>query len=261
MQTIDKGLSLLNLFSEQSPEMGLSEIARRSGFNKATTRRFLMALKRNGFVEQNTDTRAYRLGPGILRLARVREAVSPVTSAAGPVLEALVDAFAETAHFSLYSGGMLATIGLVESSKSNRVILENGETLPLHATASGLAYLAFADPAIVRMALRKTLKAYTEKTIVDPTEIAAQLKKAHRVGTTVAKNSYEDGVCGIAAPVFASDGFACGAVALALPESRAGRQLIARIKPQIAAAAIDITRAMGAEPDPVLTAAYRTEAA
>lgn len=261
MQTIDKGLSLLNLFSELTPEMGLSEIARRSGFNKATTRRFLVALQNHGFVEQNPDSRAYRLGPGILRLARVREAVSPVASAAGPVLEALVDSFAETAHFSLYSGGLLATIGLVESSKSNRVILENGEKLPLHATASGIAYLAFADPGITRSALRKSLKAYTDKTIVDPAEIAAQLKKIRRAGTAIAKNSYEDGVCGIASPVFAGDGFACGAVALALPESRASRQLIARIKPEIVAAAIEITRAMGAEPDPVLTEAYRTEAA
>ena len=78
MQTIEKGLSLLQLFSEQRPEMGLTEMARYSGFDKATTRRFLLALKKHGFVEQNAVTRAYRLGPGILRLARVREAVSPI---------------------------------------------------------------------------------------------------------------------------------------------------------------------------------------
>ncbi len=257
MQTIDKGLSLLNWFSEQTPEMGLSELARRSGFNKATTRRFLMALQKHGLVEQDSVTRAYRLGPGILRIARVREAVSPIASVAQPVLEALADSIGETAHFSLYSGGMLGTTALVESSKSNRVTLENGEAIPLHATASGIAYLAFAEPSIVKSALSQTLRRYTDNTIVDPEEISSILKTVGRAGVAVVKNTYEKGVCGIASPVFAANCFSCGAVAIAVPESRAQRRVIAQIKPQIIRASIDITRAIGAEPNPVIAQAVR----
>jgi len=248
MQTVDKALGLLGFFSEGRPAIGLSEITRLSGFNKATTRRLLLALEKHGFVEQDAKTRAYRLGPGLLRLARVREAVSPVQAIVRPILEDLVSRIGETAHFSLYAGGSLATIGLVESTKSNRVMLERGEAIPLHATASGMAFMAFARPEIVNVALSKILTGHTAHTTTDAQELRKYLRSVRKTGVAVAKSTYEDGVCGIAAPVPGQDGFARGAVAVALPVPRAKRNVIAAIQPEVRRAAAEITTAMGVVP-------------
>ena len=247
MQTVDKALGLLGFFSEGRPVIGLSEIARLSGFNKATARRLLLALEKHGFVEQDTKTRAYRLGPGLLRLARVREAVSPVQTVVQPILEDLVSRIGETAHFSLYAGGSLATIGLVESTKSNRVMLERGEAIPLHATASGIAFMAFARPEIVDAALEKKLTAHTDYTITDAKELRSLLRSVAKARVAVGKSTYEDGVCGIAAPILGQDGFARGAVAVAAPASRAKRDAIAAIQAEVRRAAEDISRAMGVD--------------
>ena len=252
MQTVDKALSILNLFSETRTAIGLSELARLAGFNKATTRRFLVALEKHGFVEQESTTRAYRLGPGLLRLARVREASIPVAAIVQPVLERLVARTGETAHFSLYAAGSLATIGLVESARSNRVMLGKGEAIPLHATASGIAYLAFARPATVDSALGKVLTAFTAHTVTDAGDIRQRLAAVRKQGVAVVKNAYEEGVCGIASPVFDDDGFACGAVAIAAPATRAQRDVIASVQPLIRRAANEITLAMGARPHPDL---------
>ncbi len=250
MQTVDKALGLLGFFSEARPEIGLSEIARLSGFNKATARRFLLALEKHGFVEQDAKTRAYRLGPGLLRLARVREAVSPVQTVVQPILEGLMSRIGETAHFSLYAGGSLATIGLVESTKSNRVMLERGEAIPLHATASGIAFMAFARPEIVNSAMGKTLTGHTAHTTTDKQELRKMLQQVRKAGVAVAKGTYEEGVCGIAAPVIGQDRFARGAVAVAAPLSRARRNVIAAIQPEVRRAAADISIAMGVDPGP-----------
>ena len=247
MQTVDKALGLLGFFSEVHPEIGLSELARKSGFNKATARRLLLALEKHGFVEQDAKSRAYRLGPGLLRLARVREAVSPVQAVVQPILEEMVSCIGETAHFSLYAGGSLATIGLVESSKSNRVSLERGEAIPLHATASGIAFMAFARPELVDKVLRKSLTGHTPHTITDVAEMRKQLQAAAGAGVAVAKSSYEDGVCGIAAPVLGSDGYARGAVAIAAPTSRATTGVIAIIQLEVQRAAVEISSAMGVD--------------
>ena len=247
MQTVDKALGLLGYFSEARPEIGLSEMARLSGFNKATARRFLLALEKHGVVEQDAKTRVYRLGPGLLRLARVREAVSPVQTVVQPILEDLVLRIGETAHFSLYAGGSLATLGLVESTKSNRVMLERGEAIPLHATASGMAFMAFARPQIVASALGKTLARHTEHTTTDRQELRKILQQVRRAGVAVAKGTYEDGVCGIAAPVIGQDSFARGAVAVAAPVSRAKRNVIASIQPEVRRAAAEISSAMGVD--------------
>lgn len=261
MQTIDKALGLLGLFSEGRPAIGLSEIARLSGFHKTTTRRFLLALEKHGFVEQDPKTRAYRLGPGLLRLARVRESVSPVQAVVQPILEDLVERVGETAHFSLYAGGSLATIGLAESTKSNRVMLERGEAIPLHATASGIAFMAFARPKIVDAALGTTLIRHTAHTTTDAAELRQRLRTVRKAGVAVASGSYEDGVCGIASPVFADDGFAIGAVAIAAPKSRAQRRVIAAIQPEVRQAASAITIAMGREPHPAIVESQGVAAA
>ena len=81
MGTVSKALSLLGFFSQQQPEIGLSDMARLSGMNKATVYRMLCELQTNGFVEQAGNGRAYRLGAEVLRLAALREATVPVLSA------------------------------------------------------------------------------------------------------------------------------------------------------------------------------------
>ena len=67
MSTIGKALSLLDLISVLDKDIGLSDLARLSTLDKATTRRFLVELERHGFVEQDEETRRYRLGAAPVR--------------------------------------------------------------------------------------------------------------------------------------------------------------------------------------------------
>ena len=82
MGTTSKALSLLRLFSSSQPEIGLTELSRQSGMNKATVYRLMSDLAEHGFVEQVGADRMYRIGPGIMRLAVLREATVPLRSIA-----------------------------------------------------------------------------------------------------------------------------------------------------------------------------------
>ncbi|HKJ00706.1 MAG TPA: IclR family transcriptional regulator [bacterium] len=250
--TVDKALELLGLFSEREPALGLSEIARRACFDKATTRRLLLSLEHHGMVEQLADSRKYRLGAAPLRLARVREAAYPVVSIVRPVVERLSQETGETAHFSLAAGGELATISLWESARANRVSLEQGEALPLHATASGIVYLAFAPPMLREQALRRTLHVYTDSTPTEPAAIEALLHRARREGMARMDDAYETEVVGIAAPVCDATGHAQGAIAVATPGSRMLPAADIAIRAAVRRAAVDITRALGGVVDPAM---------
>lgn len=250
--TVDKALGLLALFSEREPALGLSEIARRAGFDKATTRRLLLSLQRHGMVEQPAESRHYRLGAAPLRLARVREAAYPVALVVGPIVERLTRDTKETAHFSLAAGVALATLCLRESARANRVSLEQGEALPLHATASGIAYLAFAPPALREAALSVPLQAYTEFTATEPAAVAALVNRARQDGVARVDHGYEIDVVGIAAPVCDAIGQAQGAIAVASPGSRVTAAADAAIRTAVRCAAVDITRALGGVAHPAL---------
>ncbi|PLS21008.1 IclR family transcriptional regulator [Neptunicoccus cionae] len=243
--TVLKALSLIDFFNERRPTIGLSEFSKLSGYHKATTQRFLSALEVKGFVEQDQVSREYLLGPAFLRFSHLREASFPLTEAVNTVLRDLKDATEETAHASLIAGELLANIGVVQSNQINRIIIEPGESLPLHATASGLAYLAFSSPDTVKKALDQELEMHTEGTIINPDEISKMLELIRKTGAAYSDGTYCDDVLGIAAPYFGPNGKVCGAVAISLPTSRATTERKAFIEEQVKAAAQRLTALRG----------------
>ncbi len=247
MQTVDKAVELLGYFSERQPEIGLSELARAAGFDKATTRRLLLALIKHDYIEQNPANKAYRLGTGVLRLARVRETGTPLESIVTPLLEELVAITGESAHFSLLSGGGISTVTVVECSKSNRINFVLGEEGPIHATSSGIVCLAFSAEAYVNDVLRRGLEAYTEHTITKKKQFRTMLQDVRRRGYHVNQEQYELDVCSIAAPVFNQAARPIGALSVASPTSRFGVEAREQIAAAVCDAAAKASRALGVE--------------
>lgn len=220
MSTVGKAVSLLELFSAAEPEIGLSDLARKASFDKATTRRLLLALSRHGLVEQDLASRRYRLGAGLSRLARIRDAHFPYLQIAQPVTRELAAETSETVHLSEFSRGALLTVNVELSPRANRVNVDAGQVLPLHATASGLAFLAFGQPELAKRCLDATLQAFTAHTVTDRGRLSEAVGLAATRGYSQSAQGYEDGVHSVAAAIIGHDGYAIGALAVAAPVSR-----------------------------------------
>ncbi len=253
MRTVDKALRLLNHFTIDAPEHGLSEIARLGGHDKATTLRLLTSLAANGYVEQHPETKKYRLGKSLLRLARVRETTFPVVSVIEPLLTRLAETVGETAHASLASGKALITIGVAEPRRAMRVHVDPAETVPYHATASGIAILAYAGEDLLHEVLKAgALSRYTEHTIASEEGLRRQLAETRKRGFSVSVRSFDNDVVGIAAPIFDWSGRSYGAIAVASVAARLNAEKKRRIAAEVVKAAVEATRAMGAEPHSTL---------
>lgn len=245
MRTVEKALRLLEFFDSQRPDVGLSDLARLSGLDKATVLRMLSDMAATGLVEQDPQSRHWRLGAGILRLARLREAAFPVTRVLTPILEHLAEVTGETAHASLLTGRDLGTVGVVESTRTTRVHLEPGLVLPLHATASGIVFTAFARPEVRAQVLARPLSSLTQATPTQPQALASLIHDAQTRGYAIADQTFESEVYGIAVPLFGPDGFAIGALAIASPSSRVSPHHQAAIVAALAPAARQATLGMG----------------
>lgn len=248
MGTVRKALGLLDILAHPDARYGLTEMAQRSGFDKATTRRLLLELMADGFVEQDESSRAYLLGPALLMLGRAREERFPFFKIAQPSLRALAEASGETAHVSEYAAGAMASICTQESDQSNRIIVRVGERLPLHATASGLAYLSASPDSFVTAYLRKPLTAYSRHTITDPAALWAILHAARSCGYVTCNQLRAEGVFSIGAAIVNPKGAPIGAIAVALPSLRAVPASIAEIGKLTATAATEISTRLFGKP-------------
>lgn len=237
MSTIGKALALLDTLSRLDKEAGLTDIARLCSLDKATARRFLVELEKHGFVEQDQDTRRYRIGSAPVRLARIREARFPFLRVAIPFIRALAESSTETVHLSEFSGGQLSTIHVEDSPRAHRIIIDVGSLLPLHATASGLAFLAFSPRSEIDAVLAKPLEKFTDHTVVDPRLVRDLLEETAARGFSIGNQGIEAGVISTAAPIRTPSGRPIGCVAIAAPLSRTNKAAIHEFGAQAAAAA------------------------
>lgn len=251
MGTVAKALSLLTYFSRARPLIGLSDMARLSGLNKATTHRLLSELESAGFVEQVAAGREYRLGAVYLRLAALREQAVPMRDLAAGVLADLSVETCETAHFSILQGDLLvATAHAYSPVHGTRVTMDDAQYLTLHATSSGLAVLAYGDAGLVDAVLAAPLEARTPETITDPAQIRAVLADIRVHGVAESVSGFEQDVHSHAAPIFDAHGAPLGAMAVAAPVARMTPDLRATIRARVHAAALRLTRALGGFPPP-----------
>ncbi|MGV8986841.1 MAG: IclR family transcriptional regulator [Cypionkella sp.] len=258
MGTTSKALTLLDYFDRTRQVIGLSDLARLSGVNKATCFRLMTELVDHGLAEQIVESREYRIGPAVLRLAALREAAVPLRDLAMPILQRLAQATGETAHMSHLVGGRLATLAYVYSSThAIKVMMEDAEVLPFHATSSGYAVLAHLPVQVVDPILAQPLPQVISGTPVTAEAVRARIKQVRQKGYAQSANTYEAEVASLAVPLFDARGTCLGAVAVAAPVTRMTPLAAQHTLCALIAAAREAMAGWGGQLPPELDALWR----
>ncbi len=242
MGTVSKALGLLDILARTHAPKGLTGIAAAAGFDKSTTRRLLLELAANGYVVQDSDSRDYELGPALQVLGKAREERFPLYRTTQPFVRALAERIDETVHATEYGAGTLLSICIEHSTKANRVILDQGQKLPLHATASGIAFLAASTPAFVDSIARKSLPHFTATTPTSRHSLLRAVQEAAERGYSISNQSLEEGVSSVAAAICNQAGKPIGTIAIAVPTLRMTPKALVEFGALVRAAADDVSQ-------------------
>jgi len=136
----------------------------------------------------------------------------------------LRDLTTESAQLRIRSGLASLCIAKADSPHQMRVHSEVGRIQSLHV-GSSKAILAFGDPGLIDDVVAAGLTRFTEKTFVDPADLAAELEATRARGYTVSRGERIVGALSLGAPVLDRDGKLVGVIALLGPESRMGDML------------------------------------
>lgn len=91
IETLARGLQILEVFSKESPSLSLTQIVSATGLNKSTVFRFVHTLEKLGYLERDPDTKRYRPGLKVLRLGFTALNSLELATIAYPYLKALSD--------------------------------------------------------------------------------------------------------------------------------------------------------------------------
>jgi len=142
-RAVTRALDILLCFSEERPELSLTEISARLGLSKSTAHRLLAVLQAERFVQRDPVSHTFRLGTRLVELAALASAQSDLPRCALPHLNHLVQDYHETADLAVLDGESLIYLEVVLCSQPVRLAVRPGGRLWLHSTASGKAFLAY----------------------------------------------------------------------------------------------------------------------
>lgn len=214
-QTVHRALVMLDAFTPERGEIGLSELAREFNVDKATTHRLARTLVQAGLLEQDPQTRRYRLGLRLLSLAAVVQANLDVRSRAQSTLHELCEALGETVYLLVLRDHRSVCVERIEGIHLLRDLsTQVGTSLPLHIGAGPKAILAFLSEDEQRAVLSGELERRTPQTDVDPLHIRERLELIREQGWAMSAEDVAAGAGGIAAPIFDRTGAVVAAVSV-----------------------------------------------
>ncbi len=246
IQSLEKGLDLLFLFTEERPALSIEEISALSGLPKSTCYRFLNTFKKKNIFELNGTSGKYRLGVRLLKLESVIRNSMSVVQIALPYLQKLSKISGETAQLVVLNKSEGICVERVESTATLRVMPDQGTPIHLHSGASGKVIMAYLSPEErTRIIREKGLKKLTANTITDPAVLRKELDEIRRRGIGHSDQEIYQGVKAVAAPIFDFRGKVVASVCVAGPRERLTPKKVSLLIPAIKEAARSISVQLG----------------
>ena len=247
IQAIERAVSILNAFSPEDPELGVTELAERLGLHKSTVHRFMVNLDAAGLVERNPRTGRYRLGLRIFELGGLVMQQMNLWDEALPFLEGLVHDTGETGHLAVLDGGEAIYIERVEARRALRVPSAIGRGYPAHATNLGKVLLAdLPRERVEEIVAERGLAAYTPNTITDLDQLEGELDRIRALGYAVNNEEYDEGLRCIGAPVRDHSGHVVAALGIGGPVTRITPDRVDELAELVMTAARGLSRRLGA---------------
>lgn len=255
-QAIGKAFQVLRCVASAPEGLPVVEVAKLVGMPRTTVVRLLSALEAERLIWADSTEGVYRVGPGLLELVGGYLASHDVRRIAKPFLRELALSSGETVNLAITDGTDSICIEQIESSQAVRAVNWIGKRLPLHATATGKAWLAYQPEAIVTDILCKTsdasgsLPASTDRTITNIEALREDLAQTRERGYAIADGELESALAAVAAPVVDHDGTVAATLAVSGPNFRVRPEHLPELGMLSVRVAADISTMLGSTAPP-----------
>lgn len=247
-QAVDRAVQLIKLFDDEQPYWDLTQLVDASGLNKTTVHRLLGALESEGLIERHDDNR-YKLGSELIALGGRAARANNLRTVSHPHLQALTEQTGETTTLEILRpdrDGQLTMLVIDEVLGRHLVGITQyiGSRLPVHATSTGKAVMAFQAPQVIERVMAQAAETFTPTTL-GTEAYQRELEATRERGYATALGELETGLIAIGAPVFDHNSHVQAAISVIGPSVRIDDTRLAELIPLALETANSISHQIG----------------
>lgn len=210
-KTVDRALDILEAFVDIETGLTLSDIANNLGLSPSTVYRIVTTLENRGFLKKDKKTRRYYIGNNILKLAAGNNEgrYDALRARSTPIMKGIHEKYNENIGLFVADGEDKLCLERFESTRALRLIVMVGEKATMKVGSVGKILLAYMNEDE-----RDALIAgdgWPEK---------EELEKVKMQGYALSVGEREEGLVGLAAPVFNFQNKCIASISLSGPSSR-----------------------------------------
>ncbi len=225
IQSLDRGLQVIQAFSQQDRSLTVSAVAKKTGLSRPTARRILLTLEHLGFAESENNT--YSLTARTLSLGYAYLSSNNTWSLAHPFMREFVAKTEESCSISILDGTDVLYVARVSTKRIMSINLDVGSRLPAYATSMGHVLLAYLpEEELERYMDAIDFEQFTSKTITDKEQLRQTLAEVRERGWGGVDQQFEEGLRSIAVPLRNKSGKVIAAINCSAHAGRTSKELL-----------------------------------
>lgn len=200
IESLDRGLRVLQSFAIDRRPMTLSDLAKVSNLPRATTRRILMTLQKAGFVLG--DDRLFALTPRVLLLASAYLTSNQISTVMQPLMDEVSAKAKEVCSLAILDGDEVVFIARSSPARIFSTGPDIGYRLPAFCTSVGRVLLSrLSNDELARTIGDMKLTAQTPETLTDKADVIATIIADRSKGYSLVDLEAEAGFRSVSVPI------------------------------------------------------------
>ncbi len=221
VKSVDHAIDILDLLAGPLKSAGVTQLSSHLGMNVSTVHHLLRTLQARQLVEQDSDSKLYRLGVRSVQLGDAYLAGLDLYGIAQAVLRDASRECGETVTLAALDGASITTLATVPGRFTVRSIGAATDRHNAHATALGKVLLAgLPDEELHEMIAEAGMSRFTPNTIGTFRQLQAHLEQVRQQGYGLDLEELEVGLCCVAVPVPAQRREMVTAIGASVPIAR-----------------------------------------
>jgi DNA-binding IclR family transcriptional regulator len=242
---LQRGLRLLQLFSQSERGLTAKQVTKLSGLPFSTVHRFLVNLETAGYLNCSAEG-LYYLGVACFEVGQAALGQLDIRRLSLPYLQELNHQTRETIHLTVRHGLFAVYVEKLDSPEQLRIHSRIGASVPLYCTAVGKVMLAFTPQEEREKLVRQLeLKRLTPNTVGSLQELRTELYRVEKNGYACDLEEHELHIRCIAAPIWDHTGGIHASLSITAPMVRMPVSRLRQLAPLIQHAGLRISRELG----------------